>query len=147
VASDHKQVQDAVVAVFETLAASRDARAGLNDDDAPNIPDGGLYVVRALIPGEPEEQLGREGPYYFDNVRMPVEAYGLPNADEDANAALLDDMKAAATAAIAADPTLGGLVFHAEVRLPTEEDEFGGVIEVLGTLLVFALEYQADTLV
>lgn len=114
-----------------------------NEPEAQGIPGGGLVMLRDGDPGEPEELLSPLA--YSWNHRAEVVVQVQAGAASARDAAL-DAMLVAIGAALAADPTLGGVVEMATPGAPELLDEpVEGGAAVKAALVPVFLEYLSST--
>lgn len=83
------------------------------------IPAAGIVILRDGDPGEPETWLSPPG-FYYEHMAELEMVVDRPTADQRASA--FDVLKSSVGTALAADPTLGGLVDHAEPRAASAID-------------------------
>lgn len=113
-----------VLKALKTLIAVAVAPAdvlGLDGDEAApaRVPQGGGVVVRTGDPGEPEIDLSPLA--YNWSHRIPIEVTAVAGMGITAEEAL-DALLVRIGAALALDPTLGGLCDWVEAAAPTTED-------------------------
>ena len=103
-----------------------------------------LYLVRDGDPGEPEEMLGIDGPWFY-NHDVEIEVY-VAHVDKDKRNKRFDDALTAIETVHNADRTVGGNVKGALFRRPESTDDFeeGAATVKAGTVLM-RLEYQSPT--
>lgn len=83
------------------------------------IPAAGIAILRDGDPGEPETWLSPPGFYYEHEAELEL-VVDRHTASQRASA--FDALKAAVGTALAANPTLGGLVDHVEARAAAAVD-------------------------
>ena len=132
--SKTEQVLQAIKACLGTIP---DATVERNIAVPAKILAGGLIVLRDGDPGEPDTALGGFGSAYYGH-RVEVEVH-VQEADPTARDIAFDDLVMAVGTALAADPTLGSLVFGMSYGRPASDLEpiegapaiKSGVIEVI----------------
>ena len=97
-----------LAALAEALAAACPAaRVERNTATPTRVPEDGLIIVRDGEPGEPEQVLGGFSACTYEHA-VPVEIT-VQAADATERQSAYDDLLMTIGAALAADPTLGGL--------------------------------------
>ena len=138
-----EQVIKALEAALAPLATATRAvvrnATGLED-----IPAAGLIVLRDGDPGEPESNLGNQGPYYYRHA-AEIELY-VEAGDAAAREAGFDALRQAVGQALDADPTLGGEIFGLTYAAPEVDPEavFGGEA-IKAAVLTVTLDYESAT--
>jgi hypothetical protein len=137
-ASRTEQILQALAVVLESVPGARVER---NTALPERIPAGGLIVLRDGDPGEPEQALGGFAHAYYSH-RVEVELY-VQDGDAAARDAAFDTLIQAIGAALATDPTLGGLAFGMTCGRPAVDVEAidGAAAIKTGTLAV-AVDYE-----
>lgn len=108
------------------------------------IPVAGLLILRDGDPGEPDRALGGfETVYYSHAAALELYAEGGNAAMRDAD---FDALLASVGAALAADPTLGGLVFGMRYGRPeVATDPVPGAAAIKTGTMPIVLEFEAPS--
>lgn len=138
-----EQVLKALEAALATLITPT-REVVRNSTETERIPDAGLIVLRDGDPGEPESNLGNQGPYYYQHA-AEIELY-LEEGDAAAREMRFDALRAAVGQALDADPTLGGEIFGMTYAAPEVDPEavFGGEA-IKAAVLTVTLDYESAT--
>lgn len=142
-ATKGEQVIQALEAALATLAtATRVVVRNVVGLEA--IPDDGLIVLRDGDPGEPDSNLGNEGPYYYQHA-AEIEIY-VEQGEAAAREAGFDALRQAVGQALDGDPTLGGQIFGLTYGAPEVDPEavFGGEA-IKAAVLTVILDYESAT--
>lgn len=110
-ASVSEQVIVAVVALVDTALTG--AEVDRNRAKAQSVAAGGTVIVRDGDPGEPAIDLSPLAYNYSHQIPLDLSRFATASATAES---LLDDMKAAVSAAVEADRTLGGLCQFLDLR-------------------------------
>ncbi len=116
-----------------------------NADRPEEAPPGGHVILRDGVPGEPDPDLGTEPRTYYWVHRADVEFY-VEDPDQAARDAAMAALLEKFDAALASDPSLGGLVdaMEAEEQL-IEQDAEEGFVTQKGVLVPVRLEYASTS--
>lgn len=131
--------EQAISAVVERLAAVGQFTVARNEVVPAQVGSGGHVVVRDGERVEVERTLGI--PHYYVTHRIGIEALAGGGDPDGGLDALIEDI----SAALGADPTLGGVVLFSELDLDdieTAGDE--GAAAVKSALLALMIEYACD---
>ena len=140
-ASKAERVLEALRVLFATVPGAVVER---NSALPEKVPPGGLIVLRDGDPGEPEQALGGFGNAYYRHA-VEVELY-IEGGDPAARDAAFDDLLQRIGAALAADPTLGGLAFGLSYGRPEPSTEaVPGAPAIKGATLIVTVEYETGT--
>ncbi len=131
----------ALLARLQTLEGAAGPKILRNAERPERVPHGGLVVLWDGDPGEPDEALGGEGPFYAAHV---AELWlGVQAGDPFQRETRFDDLVAAVAGALDADPTLGGAVFGMTYSRPAPEAEaLDGAADIKAGIVDVTLEYQ-----
>jgi hypothetical protein len=106
------------------------------------VDPGGLLILRDGEPGEPEELLGGEGPYFYSH-RAVLEVYAR-HEDDAVREALFDTLLLAIDVTLSADPFLGGLAQGLSYGRPAAEVEgIEGEADIKAATLDLTVDYQS----
>lgn len=138
-----EQVIQALEAALATLATAT-RRVVRNPVGLGDIPEAGLIVLRDGDPGEPESNLGNQGPYYYQHA-AEIELY-VEAGEAAAREAGFDALRQAVGQALDADPTLGGQIFGMTYGAPEVDPEpvFGGEA-IKAAVVTVILDYESMT--
>ena len=137
-----EQVLVALEAVLKTIETTvTDVEVFRNLVLPPEVPDGGLVVLRDGDPGDPEIVLSPVT-YQWEHV-AEIEII-VAEGEDAARTTALDDILAAIGVALKADRTLGGAVDEVRAEPPVPEDEgIEGAPAVRGLVLPVTLYYDS----
>lgn len=142
--STRLDVLTAVLALVRSALPQAEVFGLGNGDEAPaRVGPGGRAIVRSGDPGSPEIDLSPPA-YHYDH-RIPVELTALKSATQTSEQ-VVDAMAAAIGAAVAADPTLGGLCSWIEpTALLTGDIAATGAAAPRGGDLAIVASYSSPT--
>jgi hypothetical protein len=115
--SKREEVLTAVKAIIAAAVPAAEVKRNL--DKPERIPPGGLVIIRDGDPGEPEYTLSPLSYTYTHRIPLEIAGPHAPNLTREEG---LDQLLTPIGAAIAADPTLGGLCEFAEPEAPETDD-------------------------
>jgi hypothetical protein len=139
-ASKAEQGLDALKVLLGTVP---DAVVERNSALPEKVPGGGLIIVRDGDPGEPEQALGGFRNAYYQHA-VEVEVY-VEEGDAAARDAAFDALLQGIGAALATDPTLGGLAFGLAYGRPEPAIEaIAGAPAIKTATLTVTVDYETD---
>jgi hypothetical protein len=131
--------ETALMALHQRLQTVSGPTVLRNEMLPAKIPAGGLVIVRDGEPGEPEVTLNPVSYLWQHRAELEVVIEAAISADRDT---ALDALLIAIGAALASDPTLGGVVDWSEPGAPRTEDlAIEGAAALKGAVVPVSLVY------
>jgi len=139
-ASKAEQILSALKALLATVPGALVERNSVLPE---KIPDGGLVILRDGDPGEPEQALGGFESTYYQHA-VEIEVYS-EEGDAAARDTGFDALLQQIGAALAANPTLGGLTFGLTYGRPEPAIEaIAGAPAIKCATLSVTVDYETD---
>lgn len=131
--------EEILAALFDVLRANLAASVRRNEVLPERVPATGLVIIRDGDPGTPDVTLNPRTEFY--SHRVEIEAY-VPQGSTGGGEAMLDALIGAIGAALAIDPSLGGLAENMVASAPeTGALAIEGAAPMLNARLVVTVEY------
>ena len=134
--------EQVLAALFARIEAGLAAAVRRNEALPERIPTEGLVIVRDGEPGEPDVTLNPRTEFYSHRVGIEALIARLPDRSGEA---ALDALVAGVAAALATDPSLGGLAENLRLGPPeTSTLVIEGATPILAAQLIVTVGYLVE---
>ena len=131
-----------LTALFARLEFNLGATVRRNEALPERVPAEGLVILRDGDPGEPDVTLNPRTEFYGHRIELELLVTRPPDGSGDA---VLDALIASIAAALAPDPSLGGLAENLRLGAPeTGMLAIEGAAPILTARLIATVEYLVD---
>jgi hypothetical protein len=142
-ASKSETVLLALSAALATIAGPTISVAR-NVAPTQEIPSHGAVILRDGNPGETDEPLGNDGPFYYTH-EAEIELM-VQHGDQAVRDAQFDLLRVLVGQALDANPTLGGLINGMSYGLPeTFQEAVEGAHAIKAAIVTVVMDYQSAT--